>query len=68
MRPHIAPISSIMGQVMHIGIESVHGLKTAPIDLRTFADWVVRQRLLTVPGVAQVITMGGGRKTVSGVG
>ena len=61
MRPHIAPISSIMGQVMHIGIESVHG-KTAPIDLRTFADWVVRQRLLTVPGVAQVITMGGGRK------
>jgi len=56
IRPHIAPISSIMGQVMHIGIESVHG-KTAPIDLRTFADWVVGQRLLSVPGVAQVITI-----------
>ncbi|WP_425614231.1 efflux RND transporter permease subunit [Anatilimnocola sp. NA78] len=61
VKPQMAPISSIMGQVIQIGVTS-EGNKTDPIEVRTLADWVIRQRLLTIPGVAQVITMGGGRK------
>jgi HME family heavy-metal exporter len=61
IRPQLAPIASIMGQVMHVGMWS-EGDKTSPMEVRTLADWVIRQRLLTIPGVAQVVTMGGGRK------
>ena len=61
IRPQLAPISSIMGQVMHVGMWSDDGT-TPPMEVRTLADWVVRQRLLTIPGVAQIVTMGGGRK------
>ncbi|OYP31082.1 efflux RND transporter permease subunit [Rhodopirellula sp. MGV] len=60
IKPTLAPISSIMGQILMYAMWS-EGEETQPMEVRTLADWVVRQRLLTIPGVSQVFTMGGGR-------
>ncbi len=54
--PILAPMSSIMGEIMFIAVTG-DGLE--PMDLRTQADWTLRRRLLAVPGVSQVIVLGG---------
>ncbi len=59
--PTLAPISSIMGQILMLGMWS-EDERTDTMELRTLADWAVRQRLLTIQGVSQVFTMGGQRK------
>lgn len=61
VQPRMGPVSSLLGQIVLVGMWSSDGT-TDPMQLRTLADWVVRQRLLTINGVSQVITMGGDRK------
>jgi copper/silver efflux system protein len=56
--PVLAPVSSVMGEIMMIGLT---GTQPAT-ELRTVADWTIRRRLLAVPGVAQVIPIGGAVK------
>ena len=57
--PVLGPISSTMGEIMLISMSSE---TTSAMDLRSLADWVVRPRLLGVPGVAQVMIIGGETK------
>jgi CzcA family heavy metal efflux pump len=57
--PVLAPLSSIMGEIMFVALESD---RHSPLDVRTGADTVLRRRLLAVPGVSQVIATGGGQK------
>lgn len=54
--PVMAPQSSIMGEIMFVSLTAD---STSKMDLRTIADWVIRPRLLSTGGVAQVIVYGG---------
>jgi len=62
--PSIGAISSIMGEIQLVGLnfsdDTLPDLN--PVDLRTFADWVIKPRLQAIPGVSLITTMGGGVK------
>ena len=63
-RPVLAPISSIMGEIMLISVSidsaaASNGQTVSEMDLRSIADGTIRRRVLSVPGVSQVVPIGG---------
>lgn len=59
--PQLAPAASIMGQILLLAMWNDNPDVT-PMQLRTSADWILRQQLQAIPGVSQVIVMGGERR------
>ncbi len=56
--PVMGPISSVMGQIMLVGVSAD---STPASELRTLSDFTIRRRLMSIKGVSQVIPMGGNR-------
>ena len=59
IQPALAPITSIMGEIYFLGLSDKNH---DPMLVKSVADWQIRRRLLSIPGVAQVINMGGKTK------
>ncbi len=62
VEPVMAPASSIMGEIMFVGVTGTD--EVDDVSLRDTAEWVVRRRLLGLPGIAQVVPIGGAVKQV----
>ncbi len=58
VQPRMGPVTSIMGEILQVALP-IDTSKTNPMAVREYADWVLRPRLLAIPGVAQVIPIGG---------
>lgn len=59
--PHMTPASSVMGEIMFVALRSN---SASPMDLKSTADWIVRRRVMSVPGIAEVLTIGGDERQV----
>lgn len=68
VQPFLTPVASLMGEILLVGVRST--IKPGepnylpPSEVRTIADWTIKRRLQSIPGIAEVLNMGGGIKQV----
>jgi CzcA family heavy metal efflux pump len=63
MSPYMAPVTSLMGNFILLAVTSPDGVM-AGRELRTLADWTISPHLRSIPGISEVLAMGGGVKQI----
>ncbi len=63
VEPFLTPVASLMGEILLVGLRSTNSAVPPP-EVRSVADWVVRPRLQSISGIAEILNMGGGIKQV----
>ena len=58
LNPSLGPVASVMGEIMLVALPA-DPARVSAMQVREYADFVLRPRLLSIPGVAQVIPIGG---------
>ncbi len=68
VQPFMTPVASLMGEILLVGVRSTAKQGEpgymSPSDVRTLADWTIKRRLQSIPGIAEVLNMGGGVKRI----
>ncbi|GAB1489658.1 efflux RND transporter permease subunit [Opitutaceae bacterium] len=68
VQPFMTPVASLMGEILLVGVRSTipEGQPgyLPPSEVRAVADWTIRRRLQSIPGIAEVLAMGGGIRQV----
>jgi CzcA family heavy metal efflux pump len=68
VQPFMTPVASLMGEILLVGVRSTIAEGQPgylpPRDVRAIADWTIKRRLQSVPGIAEILNMGGGVKQI----
>ena len=68
IQPFLTPPASLMGEILLVGVRSTipkgEPGYLAPSEVRSLADWVIKRRLQSISGIAEVLNMGGGIRQV----
>lgn len=67
-QPFMTPVASLMGEILLVGVRSTAREGEAnylpPSEVRALADWTIRRRLQSIPGIAEILNMGGGIRRI----
>jgi CzcA family heavy metal efflux pump len=68
VQPVMTPVASLMGEILLVGVRGTvppgQPGYLAPPDVRTLADGAIKRRLQSIPGIAEILNMGGGVKRI----